>query len=993
MTTAPPGHAARDGRPPSLLALLRGEGRRLDADVRGAMERSLGAPFGDVMVHAGPASAAAADRAGAAAFTVGRHVVIGAAGCDPRSVRGRMLLAHELAHVVQQRRGGGDLDLGAALPGPALPRHHAHGGPTEKAAASAAAGSALGLAAPVSGAAPVGMARQDKAEEKDWKSALWAKAKEKIRDKTKETLGLVEGVAIEAGQIVDTVAWMPYAAQAAVDKAIDTAGNHLGASKETLTAIKEAVPGAAALNAIKTKAAASGMLDPVTGTPMVSGKITEGFDELDKGLDEHVFKGVKEEEGFFTSRDIGQLKGAIGSQVALSFVGVEEIQLALKVVSGIGAFKAIADAVQHNASGFATDRRFWTAVAGAVLHVVGLRSASSGKKLFTFIVDVVSTTLSGAAELAQLREDYLKPEGEERDKALRKDIQALIRLVAGAVQQALSHHRGLKRATAQAHTEPPAPPARTAAGDAPAPEPATAGKPVTPVPDPATTSRSAVPVPGPVATPEAATPAPAAEPAAVPAPRTPAPEPAAGNGETSAPAVSDPAPHAGGAVPPGPKAAPARLADDSVPAPTAGEVREVPLPKGAPGKKDLDRAIAATEGPHSTEPQPSTADPTAAAPAPAPTGAAPAPAPKPVKPATTGEKAAVKRVEAATAKKDLAAQTLRDAKAGLRAAEKRLARAEAVAVTASAAHAKASGGQGSGKKASAAQKELARARKQRQRAQDALVAARTEATRTAGNLREAKAMARRAAKPAMPANSVNPAKPKPGAPIGMPSGLPPAWDHGRYPRGPRRRWRAGDSVDMPNPSGGYPGWSTIRKRVWKTLAAKELAARSVSTSAADTQLLALNPVHALSTAELRAVAKTGDMPARVRAEIEHARIPQRIGRLLEKAGVGKHRARELSKSGAASNLDPTVQDWHAVVDNLAHIFNGKRTKRNPVLPASLDDRAEFPLGSAGNEEIVEIIRALKQPGVDLDGPAGTRLREILTVEKARRRGWATWEVP
>ncbi|MGI5400307.1 eCIS core domain-containing protein [Streptomyces sp. CA-135486] len=704
MTTAPE-HTTRDGRPPALLALLRNEGRRLDADVRGTMERSLGAPFGDVVVHAGPASAAAADQAQAAAFTVGRHVVIGSGGYDPDSPRGRMLLAHELAHVVQQRRGGGDLDLGEALPGPALPRH-AHGH-AEGAARTAAAQSALGMAAPVSGAAAVGVARQDKEEEKDWKSALWAKAKEKIRDKTKETLGVVEGVALEAGQIVDTVAWVPYAAQAAVDKAIDTAGTQLGASKETLTAIKEAVPGAPALNAIKAKAVANGMVDPVTGTPMVTGKITEGFDAAEKVLDEHVFRGVKKEEGFFTYREVGQLKGAIGAQVALSFVGVEEVQLALKAVSGIGAFKAIVDAVQHNVDGFASDRRFWTAVAGALLHVVGLRSASSGKKLLTVVVDVGMTALSGASELAQLREDYLKPESEERDKALRKDIQALIRLVAGAVQQALSHHRSLKQAGAKADAEGSAPPAR--GGDAPAPDPATTTKPVSPA-----ATGEPPPVPAPPKT--AGTEPPAVTGGVPPAPTAGAePHPAAAGAGT--------APGAGA------KAVKNQLAEAI--SSTKGLPEQSPAPSAVPQAK----TVAGT-GP---KPAGANVEPVSAH-KPSPSATGQKPRAKSVKEAQLSTKAARKRLEAAVERKRATDEGVVDAKRGVADAHKELDVARKAAVTAAGVHAEApKGARQEPRKASTRAKERVRdAEKALKAAEKTLAKARAEAKDATDRNRAAK---------------------------------------------------------------------------------------------------------------------------------------------------------------------------------------------------------------------------------------------------------------
>ncbi|MGW5239305.1 eCIS core domain-containing protein [Monashia sp. NPDC004114] len=59
--------------------------------------------FSKVRVHADTTAAYAARALDAAAFTVGEHIVFGANQYDPSTIAGRSLLAHELAHTVQQR--------------------------------------------------------------------------------------------------------------------------------------------------------------------------------------------------------------------------------------------------------------------------------------------------------------------------------------------------------------------------------------------------------------------------------------------------------------------------------------------------------------------------------------------------------------------------------------------------------------------------------------------------------------------------------------------------------------------------------------------------------------------------------------------------------------------------------------------------------------------------------------------------------------------------
>jgi Domain of unknown function (DUF4157) len=69
------------------------------------MERRFGHDFSQVRVHTDAQSAASARAVGALAYTVGQQVVFGAGQYGPGTASGQRLLAHELAHVVQQRSG------------------------------------------------------------------------------------------------------------------------------------------------------------------------------------------------------------------------------------------------------------------------------------------------------------------------------------------------------------------------------------------------------------------------------------------------------------------------------------------------------------------------------------------------------------------------------------------------------------------------------------------------------------------------------------------------------------------------------------------------------------------------------------------------------------------------------------------------------------------------------------------------------------------------
>jgi hypothetical protein len=99
--TTPPAEAPEPGLPGL------GAGRPLSADLRRRFEQAFGWNFSAVRLYSGSAAAAVSARLGARAFTQGRNIVFGATIADPEAPDQRLLLAHELTHVVQQEIGAG----------------------------------------------------------------------------------------------------------------------------------------------------------------------------------------------------------------------------------------------------------------------------------------------------------------------------------------------------------------------------------------------------------------------------------------------------------------------------------------------------------------------------------------------------------------------------------------------------------------------------------------------------------------------------------------------------------------------------------------------------------------------------------------------------------------------------------------------------------------------------------------------------------------------
>jgi|GEM_PF-1235874 len=99
------GVAEPQGVPPIVHEVLRSPGEPLDPGTQGFMEPRFGQDFSRVRVHTDARAGESARAVNALAYTVGRHLVFGSGQYAPGTQGGRQLVAHELAHVVQQRAG------------------------------------------------------------------------------------------------------------------------------------------------------------------------------------------------------------------------------------------------------------------------------------------------------------------------------------------------------------------------------------------------------------------------------------------------------------------------------------------------------------------------------------------------------------------------------------------------------------------------------------------------------------------------------------------------------------------------------------------------------------------------------------------------------------------------------------------------------------------------------------------------------------------------
>ena len=95
----------RSSVPPIVHEVLHSSAHPLDTITRDYFESRFGHDFSQVRIHTDVRAAESAEAVNALAYTIGPEIVFDSGQYAPGSRSGRELLAHELAHVLQQRAG------------------------------------------------------------------------------------------------------------------------------------------------------------------------------------------------------------------------------------------------------------------------------------------------------------------------------------------------------------------------------------------------------------------------------------------------------------------------------------------------------------------------------------------------------------------------------------------------------------------------------------------------------------------------------------------------------------------------------------------------------------------------------------------------------------------------------------------------------------------------------------------------------------------------
>ena len=110
---------ARDA-PPSVANVIEAPGTPLDSSTRQFIERQFGHDFSNVRIHTDANADCSAREIDALAYTVRDHIAFRKGQYAPRSPRGHHLLAHELTHVLSQRRSAPSLQRQGVPPAGAV---------------------------------------------------------------------------------------------------------------------------------------------------------------------------------------------------------------------------------------------------------------------------------------------------------------------------------------------------------------------------------------------------------------------------------------------------------------------------------------------------------------------------------------------------------------------------------------------------------------------------------------------------------------------------------------------------------------------------------------------------------------------------------------------------------------------------------------------------------------------------------------------------------
>ncbi len=266
---------------------------------------------------------------------------------------------------------------------------------------------------------------------------------DKVGDKLLEGVGVLKGAAAQVTEVADTMVWvgetMRDAREGAVDYIADKTGTKGTAFHRALDMGSEMstqflMGGATFFAAAGDYARAEGWVDKETGHVSVTGAMAGSLNEGAQWLEQNVGRGKN--DAYFTPLEIGEIEGALGTQVALLF-GPEEVKLAVNFVGILGSIKGVVEGYQKTRD--VMSPAVLIPLFNIAISLIGLKSTVAKNKIFKFISGLVDLAPVGPLLLeiyeeskvdeSTLSEEQLKA----RDKRIRQRWSQVVQIAANAI--------------------------------------------------------------------------------------------------------------------------------------------------------------------------------------------------------------------------------------------------------------------------------------------------------------------------------------------------------------------------------------------------------------------------------------------------------------------------------------------------------------------------------------------------------------------------------
>ena len=267
------------------------------------------------------------------------------------------------------------------------------------------------------------------AVEKTTRKAV-AEAKHQGSDWVMGQVGQAKGVVLEATTLVDSVIWVDYQVDVLVHSGVKAGLDYTKKkgliSENTANAVLEAHRVSSDLAGYEALAA-SGKVPTEEGVPSLTQLVGDKLNMAAQSLEKELAPTPASEAMLFTAYELGEIKGAVGTQVALALVGGEEFQLVVKLLNAVGGVKGIVQTVQTNAN-WEGDPAFWSGVVNFGLGLLGLSRAVAAKKIVQLAIKsgAVVAAIPAVKDLYRVATDReLAKDPEKHRKAMVRASRAL----------------------------------------------------------------------------------------------------------------------------------------------------------------------------------------------------------------------------------------------------------------------------------------------------------------------------------------------------------------------------------------------------------------------------------------------------------------------------------------------------------------------------------------------------------------------------------------